>query len=126
MPTTPTVMRNNLTLSYFSILSLTAAVGSQVIRLLQGMIWSGPLLYSPMQSSVIMPTTDCIEADWLLNQNIYSRSALSGDWGDTGSAQVVMIGCLTDRETIATSLPHTTSQHKTVVVKTVKTLGSVK
>jgi len=42
----------------FSILILTALLGSQVIRLLQGMTWSGPLLYSPTSSSAIMVTVD--------------------------------------------------------------------
>lgn len=45
---------NNLIKSYFSILILTALVGSHVMRLLQGMIWSGPFLYSPSLLSDIM------------------------------------------------------------------------
>ena len=44
--------------THFSILILTALLGSQVIRLLQGMTWSGPLLYSPTSSSAIMVTVD--------------------------------------------------------------------
>ena len=41
-------------LTYLSILILTGLVGSQVIRLLQGMIWSGPLLYSQASSSAVI------------------------------------------------------------------------
>ena len=39
---------------YFSIRILTGADASQVMRLLQGITWSGPLQYSPVSSSVIM------------------------------------------------------------------------
>ena len=45
-------------LTHFSILILTALLGSQVMRLLQGITWSGPLLYSPTSSSAIMLTLD--------------------------------------------------------------------
>merc|ERR1719220_2736244 len=47
---------SSLPMPEFSILILTAPVGSQVMRLLQGMIWSGPFLYSPKSLlSAIMP-----------------------------------------------------------------------
>ena len=45
---------HTLKLTYLSILILTELVGSQVIRLLQGMIWSGPLLYSQASSSAVI------------------------------------------------------------------------
>ena len=45
-------------LTHFSILIFTALLGSQVMRLLQGITWSGPLLYSPTSSSAIMLTLD--------------------------------------------------------------------
>ena len=40
--------------SHFSILILTGDVVSEVVRLLQGMTWSGPLEYPEHSSSIIM------------------------------------------------------------------------
>ena len=57
-------------LTYLSILILTGLVGSQVIRLLQGMIWSGPLLYSQASSSAVIMLCRCFDLTIILTQRL--------------------------------------------------------
>ena len=74
---------HTLKLTYLSILILTELVGSQVIRLLQGMIWSGPLLYSQASSSAVIML--CFRYP---HNNIDSASALSRVRVKTGRPSV--------------------------------------